>query len=209
MEHFEQRNCLNCNKFLIRVGSKWYELHIDDHHVAETEQKDEFIDSVLEVKMESIEDVTEINDPIEFDPNLQIDDKPVLFDVPISQSEDSDGSDEYEPKVQPKPSQKSNKNKRNNAKSPEAEQPKIKRNLQHIKCRICERSFQKHNFEKHLQKVHVPNVIVVKEKEKVNCDICGKTFASSLSLKVHQTIHSGVRRFGMFKRCPFVHSIQM
>lgn len=207
--HFEGKNCLNCNKFLIRIGSEWYELHIDDHHVDEAVQKVDIIDLVPEVKIESLEDITEINDPIEFNTNSHFDDKPVLFDDSTSQSEDSDDSDEYDPKVQPKSNRKSKKKGQSNAKSREVGQPKIKRKLQQIKCRICERSFQKHNFENHLQKVHVPNVIVVKEKEKVNCEICGKTFASALSLKVHQTIHSGIRRFGMLKRCIFFPSIQM
>lgn len=27
MTHFDKENCLHCNKNLIRVGEKWYELH--------------------------------------------------------------------------------------------------------------------------------------------------------------------------------------
>lgn len=47
--------------------------------------------------------------------------------------------------------------------------------LARTKCQICERLILDYNFEAHLLKMHVPNVIV---KDRVSCETCGKSFAT-------------------------------
>lgn len=201
IEHFEQKNCLNCNKHLLRIGSRWYELHIDDLQLDEIEQETEccYLVDVAEVKSEN--DVTEIND----DTNSHTDDKAVFFDNPSNQSDDSD---EYEAKIQRKRTRIRKAKKKNERKSKsyaelpvETGQPKRKRKLSRITCTICDRMILKYNFENHLQKMHVPNVIVSKEKKK--CETCGKSFANNGNLKIHQRIHSGTKHFGIKRNCFF------
>lgn len=186
IEHFERKNCLNCNKLLLRIGSRWYELHIDDLQINGIEQKTEFIDAVVN------EDRTRMNDSNDGDTSF-LAERSVFSD---DSSNQSDESDEYQTDTQRKLT-RNRKIKKSDSKSLEAGQPRRKGKLPRIKCRICDRIILKYNFEKHLQKIHVPNVIV--SKEKIKCETCGKSFANNGNLKIHQAIHSGTKRFGMFK----------
>lgn len=208
LEHFEKKNCVNCDKLTLRIGSKWYELHIDDIKINESEDNNEneigneFIDTVI--KVEDCE-----NDDVEFNGQTNAIEINSLEDESKSnatQDTELDDSDEYQPKIDKKvkripkgkrktPHKTDEKNADQNAGGPiEANKTKRKRHLCRIKCRICERNIWNFNFENHLQKMHVPNVIVTKEKLK--CETCGKLFANNGSLKTHQTTHSATKRFG-------------
>ena len=70
-------------------------------------------------------------------------------------------------------------------------------------CSECEFAFNfETNLRKHIQKVHlIPDVKVkqndvkVQEKKSMQCDLCGKGFASVNSLKLHKKLHSGDKPF--------------
>lgn len=202
--HFEKKNCLNCNKLLIRIGSKWYELHIDDMNLDESaEPKNDFlVEYMPEVKLEVCEDAIEFNDTKDSDSKSDDED----FDI------DSSESDEYTPEidhnvrrrrksVKRKEPSKNGKTKVGVEKrdteiaNHQSVQPRRKERLPRVTCRICDRIILKYNFELHLQKMHVPRVIVTKEP--IKCELCDKFFASAGTLKTHQAIHSGTKRFGI------------
>lgn len=194
LEHFVKRNCLNCNKLLIRIGSKWYELHVDE--TDDHDHKDDLeLDAIAQINVEKLDDELEFTSSNDHD---------IILDSKVSDAfSSSDSNAESHEKIE---MAKSKKRKRSAAKP--KSQPKHDENetakttqrrrkgpLPRIKCRICERIILKYNFDVHLQKMHVPNVIVTKEP--VKCETCGKGFANSGNLKIHRAIHTGTKRFGM------------
>lgn len=200
LDHFEKKNCLNCDKLVLRIGSKWYELHIDDIKTDEPDvvngELSGFADSTVEVKLNFNDGLSNFETSCH---GKDINDyKSMCSPDPII---GTDLSDEYLPKHER--NRKRTKGKKMSSiidkLDPEstriAEKRKVK--LPRIKCRICDRIILEYNFEMHLQKLHVPNVIV--SKERIKCETCGKTFANSGNLKTHQAIHSGTKRFGLLK----------
>lgn len=212
VQHFERKNCLNCDKLLLRIGSNWYEIHADDtENLQNIEHQNDLIDLSAEIKTEISVDEMEIKDFQDIEANECNDEKPVMFDAicDASPSIDSSDSDEW-----PGQSKSKSKNKKRDAKKKKnSETEREAGNTQNISkavrsrktgrlpriiCRICDRLILKYKFETHLQNMHVPNVIT--KKQRVSCETCGKTFSNSGNLKIHQAIHTGTKRFGMIKK---------
>lgn len=194
LEHFVKKNCLNCNKLLIRIGSYWYQLHVDD---GLDDHKDGLeLDSIAQINVEKLEVEPDF---------INSNDHDIILDDKISDAfTNSDTNVESREKIGI-----AKKNKRKKIAATKVEQPskpertkptanttqpRRKGPLPRIKCRICERIILKYNFDIHLQKMHVPNVIVTKEP--VKCETCGKGFANAGNLKIHRSIHTGAKRFG-------------
>lgn len=207
LEHFVKKNCSSCNKLLIRIGTQWYELHVDELKDESTDDHKEYLelDSILQINIEKLDEELEFNNSSDHDINFD-------NDVAGAPEISSDSKSEPPKKIRKRSigmSAKSKKRKKSATqtdspakqdKSKTEEKPIQRRKrgggpLPRVKCRICDRIILKYNFETHLQKMHVPNVIVTKDP--VRCDTCGKSFANAGNLKIHQTIHSGTRRFGM------------
>lgn len=195
LEHFVKKNCSNCNKLLLRIGSQWYKLHVDESNDSgDHDHKDDLeLDAIAQINVEKLDDELEFNNSNDHD---------IVLDSKVSDAFSSSDSDE-ESLIE---IFKSNKRKRSAAKtesqSKNEENKTVttkKRNrkgpLPRIKCRICDRIILKYNFDIHLQKMHVPNVIVTKEP--VKCETCGKSLANAGSLKTHRAIHTGTKRFGI------------
>lgn len=205
LEHFDRKNCVKCNKLVIRIGSKWFEVHVDD--VDDVDDRDDSYDqknnlilnSRADIKVEICDESDNSNDlgNINDDKDFQEDDM----------NEEFRELDEYKSEVM-KETKSRNDTKRKTVitkdqikqtasiHTSESSQPRRKGRLARIKCRICDRHIIKYNFESHLQKMHVPRIVV--PSEPIKCETCGKSFASSGNLKTHQSIHSGTKRFGMF-----------
>lgn len=198
---------MNCNKLLIRIGSQWFQLHVDDEL---DDHKDGLeLDSIALINVEKLDVELEFNDTNDHD---------IIFDDKVDDAlvHDSDTMAEADEKVEvvkrkkrKKSAVKTEPQKPNHQKKSKPEeskpetkttQPRRKGPLPRIKCRICERIILKYNFDMHLLKMHVPNVIV--SKEPVKCETCGKSLSSAGSLKIHRAIHTGTKRFGANK-CPF------
>lgn len=204
LEHFVKKNCLECNKSLLRIGSEWYELHIDWHETQENQTNS--FEAIAEIKVENRGEL-EPND--RYDDIGRIDNHEAETVFCEESSSASTSSNESQPQTNPI-STKNRKIKKNRPNERVQTEPKLaqtvaqshvqsrrKGRLPRIKCRICERIILKYNFEAHLVKMHVPRVIT--SKEPVKCETCGKSFANNGNLKIHQAIHSGTKRFGNFR----------
>lgn len=188
-----KRNCLNCNKLLLRIGSQWYQLHVDEEL---DDQKDGLeLDSIAQINVEKLEVEVELD-------YSNTSDHDVILDDEVNDAiNDSDLTAESHEKITRSKSKKRKRSKVKTEPQPKLEetkpaettQPRRKGPLPRIKCRICEKIILKYNFDLHLQKMHTPNVIVSKE---VKCETCGKGFSSAGSLKTHRLIHTGTKRFG-------------
>ena len=67
-----------------------------------------------------------------------------------------------------------------------------KESHENIRCPVCNKKFfHRRNLSLHMKNVHG-------KRERLPCDQCGKMFASSLSLAVHYTLHTGEKKF----KCP-------
>lgn len=201
IEHFERKNCLTCAKLLIRIGSRWYELHVAEN-CFETGQSDLKVSAfeatpVTEFKKEE----EEIEETIEFeatDDKVNDNESNTVDsadewnppDLTSTENNESDSSEEELPLIQ-----EVKKRRRNRTSSNSKTIKRSKRDgpYPRIKCRICEKIIIKHNFESHLLKMHVPNIIVARER--VTCGICNKSFANTGNLEIHSNIHKGVKRF--------------
>lgn len=212
LEHFERKNCTDCNKFVILIGSKWYELHVDDNNVIDfDDQKDESIlDSIAEVKVEECDDVLEFDDSNGAEQSFNDTD----FESDNDSNEECDKPIQYQKASSKRKIQTTDKKKDTGKKikltedstSKDTEKSQKTRGSQprrrggrlaRVKCRICDRIILQYKFDEHLQKMHVPNIIV--PSERIKCETCGKSFANAGNLKTHQAIHSETRRFGMLK----------
>ncbi|XP_031638680.1 zinc finger protein 492-like [Contarinia nasturtii] len=199
LNHFEKKNCVNCDKLVLRIGSKWYQLHIDEIKIDGPENQ--FIDLYIKKEVDdSDNDIAEFNSESNIiETNSFKDDS----DQNADQNTELDVFDEYQTEIDEKIKRKSKRktssniysenSDRNTSKAVEAHKPRGKRSICRIKCRICDRNIWNFNLESHLQKMHVPNIIV--SKEKIKCETCGKFFANNGNLKIHQAIHSGIKRF--------------
>lgn len=226
LEHFEEKNCSKCNKHLLRIGSKWYELHVDevDSHIDGAEA------SIAEIKVEAFGEPELFGDFYDLacmqdsSPQFNDEQKPISSEATEIKPEDCDESSPEPVSKRKKSTQKSESNKNETKSSTQKNANKLKRGnrrtktdvnedqqieitavlpasqsrrkgrMLRIKCRICERMIIKRNFEMHLQKMHVPRVIV--REERIRCETCGKSFATVGNLKTHSNIHSGIKRFG-------------
>lgn len=206
LEHFEKKQCSNCTKFVIRIGCNWYELHQDESDETDSnDNKDHLVlESITEVKVEETDEVLEFNDSNDVDPKSSDDLDFIFSDSPSAESDDTDeysakthrSSQQKRPSRVKKPTKNGQKKRESSTQKTDSGQAKRKGPLPRIVCRICERIILKYNFDTHLLKMHVPNVIVTKER--IKCETCGKFFANPGSLKTHQAIHSETRRFGKF-----------
>lgn len=94
---------------------------------------------------------------------------------------ESEDEDELITKAKSKEKRKSKSKSRAKIETTLEEKPlKPKRNrgppLARTRCNICDKIILDYNFEQHLQKMHIPKVIV---PDPVKCETCGKTFASA------------------------------
>lgn len=189
---------------MIRLGTKWFEVHIDefDDLVDRNDFDDQKNNLILtsEVKVENCDESDNSNK---------------LGDINVESMNVNDFEDEnsmneldgYTSEVEGSKSENDTKTKQvikndeikqtAGAHKTESSRRRRKGRLARIKCRICDRHIIKDNFDIHLQKMHVPHIIV--PAEPIKCETCGKSFASSGNLKTHQAIHSGTKRFGMLK----------
>lgn len=182
---------------LIRIGSLWYELHVDESMLNESDDhKDDLVlESIVQINVEKLDDDLECN-VNDYDINLDNNASDVMphmsNEEPIEMAKSNKRKKgAIKTKLQLK---KEEKKTANTTQSIGDGKPRRKGPLPRIKCRICDRIILKYNFESHLQKMHVPNVIV--KKERIKCEICGKELASAGNLKIHQSIHTGIKRFG-------------
>lgn len=203
LEHFVKKNCLNCNKLLIRIGSQWFQLHVDDE--LDDHKNGLELDSIALINVEKLDVELEFSDTNDHDITFddKVNDELVHYSDTMAEAEADEKVEIVKSKKRKKRAVKSEPQKPNQQKKLKQEeakpatkttQPRRKGPLPRIKCRICERIILKYNFDMHLLKMHVPNVIV--SKEPVKCETCGKSFASAGNLKIHRAIHTGTKRFG-------------
>lgn len=172
LEHFERKNCLDCNKNLIRIGNEWYELHLTVNCTKIKHENEDSLNTIVECVLKEEESYFCLEN------NVKTEEEDIDCDV-FPENVDKGNATLSESLADTnKPAQ--------TAKSRKTLRKTNKEKL--FKCYFpgCSKEVVKKSSLKEHMSTHTGSM-------RYECNICGKRYPYSASLRNHIKAHAKVK----------------